>query len=39
VAGSAEQSTAKENLGAQGGRLSIRGKTTGALEFSEQVEQ
>src|SRR6201998_3728107 len=39
VAGSAEQRNAKENLGAQRGRLSIRGETTGALEFSEDVEQ
>ena len=39
MAGSAQQSAAKENLGAQRGRLSIRRETTGALEFSEQVEQ
>src|SRR3989442_1379673 len=39
VASPAEQSTAKEYLGAQRGRLAIGGETTGALEFSEQVEQ
>ena len=39
VAGPAEQSTAKEHLRAQRGRLAIGFAATGALEFSEQVEQ
>lgn len=39
VAGPAEQSTAEENFGPQRGRLAIRNEMTGALEFSEQIEQ
>jgi len=39
MAGAAEQSTAQENLSAQRGRLAIGGEATGALEFSEQIEQ
>src|ERR1700693_618500 len=39
VTGSAEQSTAEENLGAQRGGLAIAGETAGALKFSEQIEQ
>jgi hypothetical protein len=39
MAGPAEQSTAQENLSAQRGRLAIGAEATGALEFSEQIEQ
>src|ERR1700693_1341370 len=39
VTGSAEQSTAEENLGAQRGGLAIAGEAAGALKFSEQIEQ
>jgi hypothetical protein len=39
AAGSAEQSAAEENLGAQRGGLAIAGEAAGALKFSEQVEQ
>jgi len=39
VTGPAEQSTAKENLSAQRGRLAVGAKATGALEFSKQIEQ
>ena len=39
AAGSAEQSTAEENLSAQRGGLAIAGEATGALKFREQIEQ
>ena len=39
VTGPAKQSAAKKNLSAQRGRLAIAGEATGALEFSEQIEQ
>ena len=39
VAGSAEQSAAEENLGAQRGGLAIAGEAAGALKFPEQIEQ
>ena len=39
AAGSAEQGTAEENLGAQRGGLAIAGEAAGALKFSEQIEQ
>jgi hypothetical protein len=38
AAGSTEQSTAEENLGAQRGGLAIAGEAAGALKFSEQIE-
>ena len=39
AAGSTEQSTTEENLGAQRGGLAIAGEVAGALKFSEQIEQ
>jgi hypothetical protein len=39
VTSAAEQSTAKENLSAQRGWLAIGVEATGALEFSQQIEQ
>lgn len=39
AAGSAEQGATEEHLGAQRGGLPIAGEATGALKFSEQIEQ
>src|ERR1700681_4941708 len=39
VTGSAEQSTAEENLAAQRGGLTIAGEASCALKFAEQIEQ